>query len=238
MKYTRKEVETKNPVRLVSTTIDDVVGDLSLKVGFVQTATSCRGSDYSSIIKKIETAVSKSSYDLIVAPEYSFVPKSRVFDESEKDELLEQVVSSSKGYDTLIVPGTFLWQKNKELRNTAYFVKGGKIVYAYDKIRDGGEESLALEYGLGFKCGSVLGCFNHLSLKIGVEICADGGILFEHKVEDRDLLILLSCGVGFTAAYAKTAEYAKFTIINDGNKFYSKVQVYNNSKLIFTRNLR
>jgi len=50
MNYTRKESEIKNPVKLVSTTLDDVVGNLEFKVGFIQTRTSSRGSDYLSIM--------------------------------------------------------------------------------------------------------------------------------------------------------------------------------------------
>jgi len=168
---------------------------------------------------------------LIVGPEYSFVPKSRVFGESEKDKLLAEIISFTKGHDALVVPGTFLWQKNKELRNTAYFVKDGEVVYSYDKMRDGGERGVALSYGLSFILGTNLGCFDCSGIKFGVEICADAGILADHFVKDRDLVLLLSCGNDYT--WTKSA----WCVINDGHYLHGKVKVRRNYESVFIRNL-
>lgn len=224
MKYTKKESENKNPVKLVLTSLDGVVGDLSLKVGFIQTATSCRGSDYKQIHKKITTALKKADYDIVIAPEYSFVPEYKVFDEDIKNEILESVICASKGSRTLVLPGTFLWAKDEGLHNTAYAVFDGNKVCEYDKINEGGEESIAKDLGLTFVNGDSPGFFTWNSLNVGLEICADAGILNKSKIV-CDLHVLMSCGM------RGTVNCGKYTLVNDGDD--GTIKVFKGKQMCF-----
>ncbi len=197
--------------------LDVIVNQHPCLVGLLRTLTDETGSNCDKNEQKIVNALKKSNYDLIVAPEYSFVPYARVFDENQKDEILERIISASKGHKTLVIPGTFLWKKNGMLYNTLYAICDGKQVFEYDKINDGGELKLAEFLGLTYNPGNKEGFFKWNGVNIGVEICADAQTLAKSRIF-CDIHLLVSCGRQTTFARGK------YLIINDGDDAAIKVK--------------
>ena len=114
------------------------------------------------------------------------------------------------------------------MRNTAYSIHDGKIVHRYNKMCDGGDGDIAKFYWLSFAKGVLPGLFKWNGLKIGIEICADGGILEEKGIEALDLQVLVSCG------QTETTPCAKYTLINDGQP--GTVMVLKKGRIKFTNN--
>ena len=197
--------------RFVAKTLDELlINNAPAQVGFVDVLTDIDGSNHDAIEKKMCTGLRENKYDFIIAPEYSFAPYDTVFDEQQKDTILKRLLTASAGSKTLIIPGTFLWHKKGELKNTAYAICDGDIIHVYDKITDGGERWHAIDYQLTYHFGEALGVFSWNRLKIGIEICADAGILSQSRLWNNDVHIFISCG------RKDTLQCGTYLLINDG----------------------
>lgn len=167
--------------------------------------------------------------DIIVAPEYTYttdINKNKPLSEKEKDKFLEKIIKETDGKNKLVIPGTFVWiEENKYLKNATYLLYNGELIGRYDKMRDGGESFYARKYNLLFARGHDLGLFTWQGLKIGIEICADWGILEQKGVQNRDLLFLIACGLNqnITPSVLRTGGYG---FLNDGNPNYPQHSIY------------
>jgi predicted amidohydrolase len=166
-----------------------------IKVGIVKALTRKKGSNVESIANAILNATKSQNYHIIVAPEYSFLHAIGPLSALELDQYIEQFKEASAN-NTLIIPGTFVWKKNGMVSNTAFGFYKGETIFEYTKIEDGGTSDIAKEYCLKERFGPIDGnnsIFDFEGLKLGIEICADGGELNKRGIHDRDLLFLISC---------------------------------------------
>ncbi len=166
-----------------------------LKVCLVNTQTAQLEKNMSHVesLDKILTRVNKDiDAHIIVAPEYSYYPDSRPLTEQEKDYFLHKQKDNTKG--KLVIPGTFVWQKEGCMYNEAYFISNGDIIGQYLKCKDGGEWIAATKFQLKYIQGKEPGIFEWNKLKLGIEICIDMGTIAAKGIGDRDLLFAISCG--------------------------------------------
>jgi hypothetical protein len=183
-------------IDIVEITLEDLLHPDSqnpIRVGIVAAYTSFRGSDMVSILNSVLEASSSKKYDIVVAPEYSFSPEEGLISEEGKDVYVETFRKASEN-GTMIIPGTFVWQNGNEMFNTAYVFYDGKVIHRYDKMRDAFEGGIAERNNLVLSLGQELGVFQWAGLNVGIEICADAGILGASGIKDRDLVFLISCG--------------------------------------------
>jgi len=180
---------------IISRTLEDVMTGKSLELGVVDVSTHSSGSASAKIertLNSITEASASEEYHIIVAPEYSFNPSTGPLSESKLDRYLE-VLRQAAG-KTLLIPGTFIWEKEGKLRNSCYVFHDEKIIHQQDKIKNGGEVGLAAIYALKYQAGPYTAPFQWNGLKIGIEICADVGMHAENGVRDLDLVFLISSG--------------------------------------------
>ena len=192
---------------------DELFGETPMRFGMIQTVTSASGSNLEGIITGIRQAVD-AQCTIIVAPEYSFLPSSGPLTVQEYHACVNTLRFMTKGSSVLLIPGTFVWKNGGVLYNTTCVMYDGEVLFQYQKMRDGGEGVIAEKHGLIPNFGKELGIFYWKGLKVGLEICADGGILEKEGVRDCDLLFLISCaGPDPKLQSIKTGGYA---IKNDG----------------------
>lgn len=164
----------------------------TLKVGLIRTDTEDRKIDRKSLVNSY---LEKEDLDVLVGPEYSFfLEKPATKDEFEK--ALKELAEKSRGKKTLLLPGTFLWQDERNnMYNTLPVVQDGKLVFSYDKKHDGGDGGIAKKFNMRYATGNGKGVFEWQGMRIGVEICADHGDLREGGEKQLDLQILVSAGM-------------------------------------------
>ncbi len=111
----------------------------------------------------------------------------------------------------LIIPGTFVWQKDSELFNSSYGFLDGQEVFEYFKMFSGGEKTLAktLRFdqnsSVEAKFGKTVGNFKVFDLTLGIEICADRGVLMQNNISGLDIHLIISCGLSCTNKSAARA---------------------------------
>ena len=74
------------------------------------------------------------------------------------------------------MPGTFDW-RDKTYHNTCYALKNGHTIFKRDKHKP------------------PFGAFKFSGLRIGIEICAENGVLYQNGVNDLDVMLLVSAGI-------------------------------------------
>ncbi|MBI4142112.1 hypothetical protein HY484_04255, partial [Candidatus Woesearchaeota archaeon] len=193
--------------------LSDVITGEQFLVGFVHVQTKLLGGSLHERIKnKILSTVAKSDYySMIIAPEYSFSRGRNPFNEKEKDKIVERIAEATKSRNALVVPGTIVWHKWDLLYNTAYAIADGEVLCEYHKQRITVEEDLlAHRNNARFYSGKAPGVFEWNGLHVGIEICADAGLL-DKSMKYCDLQILVSCGMSWTEPCAK------YVLVNDGN---------------------
>ncbi len=138
--------------------------------------------------------------------------------------------------DTLIVPGSFVWQEKDRMYNSCFFIYGGEVVFRYDKSRDGGANDLAKSYGLKPKYGTELGVFEWNGFRVGVEICADGGILSEKGIRNLDLIFLISSGNASLHFSSDAIRMGGYSIVAEGaHGIYKTEKKQSGGKLFIPR---
>lgn len=179
-----------------------------LSVGFVFLRTFYSAETTRHIESGVLSAL-KADYDILTAPEFCFSRK-EPFDEGEKDSLVKRLAEATKDKNVLLVPGTIVWRKGDKLFNTAYALNDNNVLCEYHKQRNTrDEEASARALGLKAVEGKHPGVFEWGGRSVGIEICADVGLLKATKKE-YDLQLLISCGITWTL------ECAKYIIVNDG----------------------
>lgn len=181
---------------IVEKTLDDLLHpdlNVPIRVGIIGVHTSASGSNIGLIESLILDAASSNKYHVVVAPEYSFLSKNGPISEVTKDKYVEVFRKASEG-GKFIIPGTFVWKQDGNMFNTAYVFYDGKVLFNYNKNIDGGELSIANKHSLTPIYGRSPGIFNWVNLKVGIEICADSGVLSDGGILDRDLVFLISSG--------------------------------------------
>jgi len=167
-----------------------------LRLGAVKFRTTSIGCDVTTIKEAVIGAIESMKYDVIVAPEYTFFPFLGPMDEERRDKYVEDLKTATVGRDILVAPGSFIWQKDGEMYNSAYVFNNGKVLYDYRKSNNGGDEDIAKRFSLEMKFGESPNSFLWDNLNIGVEICADRGRLYRDRgITELDLMLLLSCGI-------------------------------------------
>lgn len=162
----------------------------------------------------------KEGLDALIAPEWSLMDGNkevRAYDLQEKEAILAELKEHSKGSRMLIFPGTAVYYTGRGLRNLLPVVANGKIIYKYNKKLDGGttdflpkgKQAALDEYDDRIKYPTFLpgrgaGVFKYEGARIGVEVCADGGLLkCETNAKDLDLQVFVSCGANSTRSVLK-----------------------------------
>ncbi len=193
-------MKTATKIKPLIFTLEDLVHPQKnepLKVGIMPNKTSGEGISSENMwcaYNSILSACAQPQLHILVAPEYAFFPSSGPLSASTVQKYLKSFKEASLDHGILLLPGTFIWEKKGKLYNSCFAIYNGKIIYRYDKYHDGGEFTIARKYGLTPKYGQKLGLFEWENLKLGLEICADSTLLFNHGIHDRDLLFFLSCG--------------------------------------------
>ncbi len=203
-------------------TLDSLLHPLTaepLKVGTLLAKTSDCGSDTEAILAAILESCAHGEYHILAAPEYSFFPFSGPLNEQQVQAYLEDLKEAGRHNGTLVIPGTFVWQKEGQLFNTCFALYQGEVIHQHHKSKNGGESGIASRYGLSATFGSELGLFDWGGLKLGIEICAECELLHNWGNKDRDLLFLLSCGLeeADLRAGADAVREQGYSILVDGS---------------------
>lgn len=180
------------------------------------------------IVSDVINYVNKYNLDIFLGPEWLFVPKQRLYSESEKENMVNELLSGTKERSTLIIPGTIMWEDEKYYYNSAPVISGGELLGEYYKILSGGTHGRAHArhcektwYG-----GKGPGLYTWRDYAIGVEICADHGLLKEKldKNEDPllDLYFLSSCGALLCSSWTPVKPLG-YGLCSDGWKHASEV---------------
>lgn len=161
------------------------------------------------LINKIVSFVNVYELDIFLGPEWLFLPKKsekRLYSESEKDEILGEIAEKTKDTESLIIPGSIMWEDKKFYYNAAPLISEGMIIGEAYKDGDGGTSGIARKSGKKQfrpwtpKTEEDLldrtkdGIFKWREYDVGVEICCDHGHIRKLKVYDLDLYFLVSCG--------------------------------------------
>ncbi len=205
--------------KIVACSLDGLVSNATqrqLTVGMISARTTACGSSTQTLLETILGAGNSGLYDIVVAPEYSFLPESGPLTEQEVNHYLELFKEASKN-GTLIIPGTFVWQKEGRMFNSCFVLYNGEIIHRYDKMKDGGDSTISAMHSLTPYFGTTVGTFDWEGLKIGVEICKDGGVLIEHGITDRDLVFLVSCGNSSSNQTMNAVRIGGYGIVVDGS---------------------
>lgn len=192
-------MKTEEESSLSTFILDDLLHPLKkepLKAGLLLAKTSAQGSDACSILISLVKTCCQKKYHIIAAPEYSFFSHYGPLKESDVQLYLEALKKASCVGETLLIPGTFVWQKDKTLFNTCFVIYQGEIIHQHNKNKWGGEAAIAERYGLQADLGTTPGLFEWEGLKLGIEICAEKGLLWKSGIRDLDLAVLSSCGLG------------------------------------------
>ncbi len=209
----KKDVINYTP-HLVLEEVDDLLfGETPIICGMIQTVTSSYGSNLEGILTAIETAV-RAGCTMVVAPEYSFFPATGPLSEFEYRDYLKKLHAITKGSSALVIPGTLMWKKKGHLHNSTSIFSDGELVYEYHKMRDGGESCIATRFGLIPHYGEAIGLFSWNGLKVGIEVCADYGMLAVNGVRDCDVLFFISCGIYYPAV--PCVRKGGYAIVTDG----------------------
>lgn len=150
-------------------------------------------------IRRFKDAIEQSlqyGLDILVGPEYAFAPNVPL-SSNEKNTLYDYFESMTSKYETLVLPGSCVWESQGNYTNSMPVFVQGQCIYDYDKWFNEGENSIAKHFGLKINQGNTPGVLSYKGLIVGLEICADHGkgILEENNISDLDLHIISSCGM-------------------------------------------
>lgn len=210
-------IYTQHP-RLIEFDLEELVSQKTgqpLKVGIVAARTSCNGTDTNRIKDVILAAARTGSYDIILAPEYSFLPESGPLTKKELDRHLYDFKDASRT-GSLIIPGTFVWNMDGTMLNSCFAYHKGKETLCYHKRKDGGDTKIASKYNLKAQFGKLPGYTDWEGFRIGVEICEDSGTLYKSDIDDRDIVFLISCGISSMGDSIKSTRKGGYVIVADG----------------------
>lgn len=200
-----------------------------LKAGIIVRETN-HGFPQDNLVSDITHLIKDHSLDILLGPEWLFVPENRLYKKEEKENLLGNLVESSKGTGTLIIPGSIMWYDEQFCYNVAPVISNGKLLGEYHKRLDGGTIDMARDR----KCkkpwfeGKEFGIYQWNGLSIGIEICADKGELQAHLTKEKldeslDLYFLVSCGSNLSEYYLPPVKESRYALCAEGNAPTSEV---------------
>lgn len=154
-------------------------------------------------------------------------PPSIPYSKREYLKLIGSIKEQTRNSDMLVIPGTAMYyDKDLRLYNAAPVVHSGRISRTFYKFKDGGGSSFNLngmlkispdQYdNIGFEPYGRDPLVHFKGKRIGVEICADSGVLkTDYGVDDLDLQVLVSCGI---SGYLDATRKGGYIAIMDGCK--------------------
>jgi len=157
--------------------------------------------------------------DVFLGPEWLFMPKDSLYTEQGKKKLVDELISKTKNTKALILPGSILWEDDNFFYNSIPVIHQGKMIGEYFKRIDGGTEEAAKERHSKRKryAGKKnYGLYNWSGYDMGVEICADHGILYTFLGYESkpflDLYFVAACGIAVydSASPLKNKGYCLF----------------------------
>jgi hypothetical protein len=210
-------------------TLDDLIHPVKqtpIKVGIVNIITSWKGSNTNLYERLIEFHVDSKKCDIILAPEYSFLPRGSLLSIDQVEQYKKRFKKLSEN-DILIVPGTFVWYEDSTQYNTAFGFYKGQELFKYTKKTEGGEIVIANSNDLEPAYGlleSEKQVFDYEGFKVGVEICVDAGDLKKKEdVSDLDLVLLISCGWGSLKESMQSIRHRGYGVMVEGLTGFNEV---------------
>ncbi|MBI4448168.1 hypothetical protein HY643_04250 [Candidatus Woesearchaeota archaeon] len=179
------------------------------------------GCQQEGLVDTIANSINDHSLDIFLAPEWLFLPKNRIYSTQEKEGLTSELAEKTSKTNSLILPGTFMWEINGKVVNSTPIITHGRLIREYTKRFDGGTEDIARQYGFrkvqyGKKYGTA---FRWNNLNIGIEICLDhasGCLTINPSINDLDLQIVLSCGMSLCNNQLTKLKTEGYGILCDG----------------------
>jgi len=177
-----------------------------LKAGIMTGYKTFEKTPQGKLVSDISDYIHEYDLDILLGPEWLFMPEKRLYTKEEKKEILEEIAEKTKTRDTLIIPGTILWEDDKFFYNTAPIISEGKLKGEQHKWSDGGSRMKAFFRNCSkpkYKCfDKPRDVFKWRDYRLGIEICADMGCLIKYLEESElpflDLYFVVSDGVLIT----------------------------------------
>ncbi len=199
-----------------------------LKVGIIDINTN--RPHYSSLEKTLSILEKAKRFDLdvIIGPEWGLMDNRSGYElpysHEELEKLFYRLKNATKETGELALAGTaVIYTKNKKIYNFLPVIYGGNVIFSTIKTTDGGTSFFNNgNYELIGRDYSMTNDFEWKNLKIGVEICADSGILYRKGKRNLDLQILVSSGIRTTNLAVKKGGYL---ICSDGVPKGKKIYV-------------
>lgn len=177
------------------------------RVGMLRVTTDARHIVKRPLVAVLEAMRLQPNLDLLVGPEWLFVPRHFVHTAAEFQAIQKTIERASVGSKTLIAPGTIVWKEQRIYRNSLLAIANGETLHIHDKGSAGGDASLARAGKATWRPGNAPEIFHweHQGrvYRVGLEICADhmSRSLFNatreyDPVRPVDLHILASSGAG------------------------------------------
>ena len=190
-----------------------------LKIGIIDINTN--KPHYSSLEKTLNVLEKARQFDLdmVIGPEWSLMDNrfdwEIPYSYKELKELFYRLKNATKGTNELIIAGTaVVYTKNGKMYNFLPVIYNENVIFSTIKTNDGGTSFFNNgDYELIGRDYSIANDFKWKNLKIGIEICADAGTLYQQGKKDLDLQILVSSGVRTTDLAVKKGGYI---ICSDG----------------------
>jgi len=187
----------------------------------VKVKTTCDSIDITDTLCEI-IVKNASRCDVILAPEYGFLPKGCPLHASDYKKYQKLFQEVSQGCSSLIIPGTFFWQDAGIARNTACAFSEGQLLCEYHKLRDAGDSDVARKARLTYVQGTQEAVFSWHDYTIGMEICADSAAIFYAREKAcLDFLLLLSAG--YPTVDLRALHHQRFALVNDGSYVYHNI---------------
>ncbi len=177
-----------------------------LKAGILTYPTIWGKTQQGRLVSDIADYVHEYELDILLGPEWLFMPETRLYSKKEKEDIIQGLAEKTKTRDTLIIPGSIMWEDDKFFYNTAPIISKGKLIGEQHKWTDGGSKMKACFRNCSkpkYKdFDNPRDIFKWRKYRIGVEICADMGGLQNHLetlgLPFLDLYFLVSDGVLIT----------------------------------------
>ena len=190
-----------------------------LKVGVIDINTN--RPNYSSLEKTLSTLekARKLDLDIVIGPEWGLMDNRSNYElpysHEELKKLFYRLKNKTNGTEELVLAGTaVIYTKNRKIYNFLPVIYNGKVIFSTIKKTDGGTSFFNNgNYELIGRDYSIANTFEWKNLKIGIEICADSGTLYQEGKRDLDLQILVSSGIRTTNLALKRGGYL---ICSDG----------------------
>lgn len=205
-------------------TLDHLIHPITnnpIKIAVLNVSTCTFGDDVSENLKLALDAAKSGLYDIVVGPELYLLHENGPLSTEELKHCKSLFKKASK--QTLIIPGTIIYQKDGFVSNTAFGFHKGEEVLSYNRFGDATTREIAKEYGLKTKKGILakeVCTLDYEGLRIGVEICSGSGLLERGGKVGNDIVFLLSSGFPFLFKSLLAVKKGGYAVVVDGNTTY------------------